>query len=400
VIVAQGSHPFPSRTRKLSPAAPMVLPARVGGRVGRCPIKTKAPASQDDRGFLIFLGDTIVPMANFSRGGLQFSKINERFRSIFAQLCVQSTEVVENEQLEIKGWCQDEKELAHKVAEAASCLANAKGGDILVGIESKNEPRFSSCPFPNVNANWLVACVKDNTVPPVECEAHDLTSVLTDVRGTGPITAFAITVPRSHHLCAHVTGKGISKIRVGKECRPYFTTADDDRTASIAPDVSIDDLSLTSMNWAIGQHNRVSSVGDSLSDPIDLLLRSHLVNPYLIDGETSPRFNVTLAAVILFGKEATLRKLVPFFETIVNANGSHRRILRNVVESVRELVLSDTGISTFCPKLPTRTIKEILVNANIHRCWRTAAPVLINISAEIVDSKTPVTFFLASALQT
>ena len=33
VIVAEGSHPFPSRTRKLSPHAPMVLPT--GGRVGR-----------------------------------------------------------------------------------------------------------------------------------------------------------------------------------------------------------------------------------------------------------------------------------------------------------------------------------------------------------------------------
>jgi transposase len=35
VTMAQGSHPFPSRTRKLSPAAPMVLPLD-GGRVGRC----------------------------------------------------------------------------------------------------------------------------------------------------------------------------------------------------------------------------------------------------------------------------------------------------------------------------------------------------------------------------
>ena len=33
VIVAEGFHPFPSRTRKLSPHAPMVLPT--GGRVGR-----------------------------------------------------------------------------------------------------------------------------------------------------------------------------------------------------------------------------------------------------------------------------------------------------------------------------------------------------------------------------
>src|SRR5271155_4902254 len=43
VIVAKGFHPFPSRTRKLSPSAPMVLYARVCGRVGRCPIKKKAP---------------------------------------------------------------------------------------------------------------------------------------------------------------------------------------------------------------------------------------------------------------------------------------------------------------------------------------------------------------------
>src|SRR5258705_3446294 len=41
VIVAKGFHPFPSRTRKLSPSAPMVLHAQVCGRVGRCPINKK-----------------------------------------------------------------------------------------------------------------------------------------------------------------------------------------------------------------------------------------------------------------------------------------------------------------------------------------------------------------------
>ena len=29
-------HPFPCRTRKLSPPGPMVLPGQPGGRVGRC----------------------------------------------------------------------------------------------------------------------------------------------------------------------------------------------------------------------------------------------------------------------------------------------------------------------------------------------------------------------------
>jgi hypothetical protein len=51
VIVARGSHPFPSRTRKLSPSAPMVLHAQVCGRVGRCPIKKRSPGA--DRGFFI-----------------------------------------------------------------------------------------------------------------------------------------------------------------------------------------------------------------------------------------------------------------------------------------------------------------------------------------------------------
>ena len=34
VAMPRGSHPFPSRTRKLSPSAPMVLPGELGGRVG------------------------------------------------------------------------------------------------------------------------------------------------------------------------------------------------------------------------------------------------------------------------------------------------------------------------------------------------------------------------------
>src|SRR5947209_10647692 len=42
VILPRGFHPFPSRTRKLSPAGPIVLHAKVCGRVGRCRHKIKA----------------------------------------------------------------------------------------------------------------------------------------------------------------------------------------------------------------------------------------------------------------------------------------------------------------------------------------------------------------------
>src|SRR5258705_12088784 len=54
VIVAKGFHPFPSRTRKLSPTAPMVLHARVCGRVGSCPIKQQKPRPARSPGLFAF----------------------------------------------------------------------------------------------------------------------------------------------------------------------------------------------------------------------------------------------------------------------------------------------------------------------------------------------------------
>ena len=66
VTIARGSHPFPSRTRKLSLSAPMVLHARVCGRVGSCPDKKKRPSES----WAVFvLGDHSVPGSTRSHPG-------------------------------------------------------------------------------------------------------------------------------------------------------------------------------------------------------------------------------------------------------------------------------------------------------------------------------------------
>jgi hypothetical protein len=54
VILPRGFHPFPSRTRKLSPAGPMVLHAKVCGRVGSCRHKIKAINRNVGSLFLLF----------------------------------------------------------------------------------------------------------------------------------------------------------------------------------------------------------------------------------------------------------------------------------------------------------------------------------------------------------
>src|SRR6266480_1746436 len=53
VILPRGIHPFPSRTRKLSPAGPIVLHAKVCGRVGRRRHKIKGRSWKHDRPFAL-----------------------------------------------------------------------------------------------------------------------------------------------------------------------------------------------------------------------------------------------------------------------------------------------------------------------------------------------------------
>ncbi len=315
-----------------------------------------------------------------------------KFRTILVQLCENPIERIENQTLEIKGWCQDEKSLAQKVADAASCLANADGGIIIVGASDDNggPGKFSRCPFPNVSAAWLRTRTQDLTHPPVECTSHDLSELLTEICPCGGGNLFALDVPRTRYLGGHVTTAGISKIRVGNECRPRYT-AEDDQTQTFFPEASVDDLSLTSIRWAMGEHRRKFDVPEQQwTEPADFLLHARLLDPFLMDGEIAPRYRVPFATLLLFAKEPVLAKRVPFFETIVKTDTGVRRLRKNIVESVRELALSDdSSVRQGCPNLEGVVVQELLVNAYTHRCWRTAAPVIVGVSATQLEIQNP-----------
>jgi hypothetical protein len=49
----EGPHPFPSRTRKLSPPGPMILPPQGCGTVGRCRDLYRSPLIARSAGFLL-----------------------------------------------------------------------------------------------------------------------------------------------------------------------------------------------------------------------------------------------------------------------------------------------------------------------------------------------------------
>jgi ATP-dependent DNA helicase RecG len=312
-------------------------------------------------------------------------------RSLLTDLCCQSTDSLESDTLEIKGWCHDEKELAEKVSDVAACLANATGGLLLVGVSDEHAERqkFSPCPYPSVTRQWLTARIHDLTYPPVDCVVHDVSDIVSQVISAAGRRAFAIQIPKKKCFGAHLTSKGISRIRVGKECRPHFSAEDDFSKVPVV-DLTEHDLSLGSIEWGIAQHQKHFAPPKQWSDPWEFLAQARLVEPYLQDEEVLPRFRISLAALLLFGKQTALAKHAAYFETVVTAGNSIVTLRKNIVESVREICSPDGPVTAhLAPFLDGNVLKELLVNAYIHRCYRIPGPVLVHASQSGLDIQSP-----------
>jgi predicted HTH transcriptional regulator len=147
-------------------------------------------------------------------------------------------------------------------------------------------------------------------------------------------------------------------------------------------ELRLDDLSITSIGWAQARHR--TAFGSPSGDVIEFLSHARLIEPFVVDEENEPRYRVRLAALILFGKQQPIAQHLSCFETILTTSRGTVRLRKNLVETIRELVLDDTALlRQHCPDVAVRTLQELLVNAYIHRCWRTAAPVVITISDDL-----------------
>lgn len=315
----------------------------------------------------------------------------EFIRNIISDLLTTTPDEVESEHVEAKSWCRDEKELADKVGDACACLANSTGGYVFVGVAegAGSGRRFSRCPHPGIDRNWLTTHVQDLNKPPVECWTYDASEILAEVIGTPGCDLFVIRVPQKRCISSHVTHKGISKVRVGKECRTQFT-AEDDRTKAFVPFASLDDLSVTSIEWGVAQYQKRFKVSMQWSEHSDFLMQTQLAEPFLQDEEQFPRLRLSLAALLLFGKSTSLRRHVGFFETVIRTQRENIRLQQNIVDTIRELCGSDGSIlRSLLPQIPAEVVRELVVNAYVHRCYRLPGPVVINISEAGFEIQSP-----------
>jgi ATP-dependent DNA helicase RecG len=312
-------------------------------------------------------------------------------RSIISDLMVRATDDVESEQLEIKGWCNNERELADKVAEACACLANTSGGFVLVGVaDGANVGRkFSTCPHPGITTDWLQTNVHNLTRPPVETVPFDASGILAELTGNPRGNLYVLRVPRTRLISGHLTHKGVSKVRIGKECRPQYF-AEDDRTSVTVSHISLNDFSATSIDWGITEHQKHFRTCATWEGRREFLEQARLLKTHLPEEEYLPLLQPSFASLLLFGKQSAIEQNVPFFETVVITGKETIRIRKNVVDSVRDLCIGENSILRCCvPQIPADVLKELVVNAYIHRCYRTPAPVVIEISNWGLEIKSP-----------
>jgi ATP-dependent DNA helicase RecG len=316
----------------------------------------------------------------------------QQLRGIFFQLCAQPASVLESETLEIKNWCSDDKQLGEKAAESSVCLANQKGGIVLLGIEDRGNGtrKFSRCRHSNVTAEWIAQRIQDGTVPPVEIAVVDASKLLQEVSSDSSVNCFAVFVTKSRHVGGHQTSGGVSKIRRGKDCRPYYSLTADDRTK--APIAFADEgcLSKPSIHWGIEQHKRkFGMASDQWESESGFLAHIGLIEAAGGNGHCVED-RISLAGLLLFGTESAIRHHCPGIETVVITPAGEERFHLNIVECFRQLCGSRNSIlQAHCPHIPEACVKEVLINCYVHRDYRMNSPIVLRVNQDELEFTNP-----------
>jgi predicted HTH transcriptional regulator len=161
--------------------------------------------------------------------------------------------------LRFKGWCNDEKELSQKIAEAAVCLSNTEGGLLIVGVDDSGTGTgaIRPCPYASVSTNWVRSRIRELTKPAVKCGVHQLRELDPTVTSTRVGEIFVVQIPKTSQPGGHRTTTGISYRRSDKECLPDSIAAGDDFSDCLLEHISVD-LAFDFGTLRKAAHNRES----------------------------------------------------------------------------------------------------------------------------------------------
>jgi len=294
---------------------------------------------------------------------------------------------LEGQTLEVKGWCSNPKELSREIAGAAACLANADGEIIVVGVlDKKAAPScFKSCPYEDVNPDWIEERVSVLTRPPVTCRAYWIRELMPELAPATEGSLIVVGVPRTTSLEMHKFG-GVCYKRKDDECPVEYSTSADDYSDILIPSLTAEEVDPGSLAEILGKFP--ASVRHGMTG-LDFLRNAGLVRR---DPQCEQDKDVlTVAGLLLLGKPATIARTLPHAQAAFSfldhsglSKGGRTETL-NIFQAIPRFVKELQGVWP----LHAETLHEVLVNALIHRDYRAKAIMEITVSDEQISFQNP-----------
>lgn len=300
---------------------------------------------------------------------------------ILAGLDGAPADALETETLECKRWDPEPvrwKVQVRELRETVVCLANRRGGTVLLGIRDGARSRKVAIEgVGDLDAEALRREIYRGTAPAILVDIEEW------VEPEGRL--LAIHVPRG--VPPHTTTEGVGKIRVGKECRP-LTGADLARL--LLANRGID------LTWETIEGARASDLDPAQVEALRRLLARDGGKPDLARLPAEEMLanlglvrddGVSFAAILLLGAPAALARFIPQHEVSVIRYRTQTRFDRRhdlkgpvlaVLEQIQRILEEHMVLTTVqergfgelvFPDISWLAAREAILNALAHRDW-------------------------------
>jgi ATP-dependent DNA helicase RecG len=304
---------------------------------------------------------------------------------------------LEHQTLEFKTSRAALKETFRLVAEASVCLANADGGDIVVGVADRVSGAAALEGLPaGLSVEAVRRAIFDRTIPPITVIAHREEIDDSDV--------LVVTVPPALQPCA--TTAGTATRRLGPECRPFTPEQQRDwRSARGLHDWSAevtDELTTECDPEAVAHVRRLlRAAGQS---DLAAMADEHMLQ----DLRLSEAGRLRRAGVLLVGTEEQIARAVPTHEYTFQHRPTagqealfRTRSARPLLAAVEHLMTAvearasvvplnlPGGVQLTLEQLPRAAVRELIVNAFAHRNYETNGSVDVEHTPDALTLTSP-----------
>ena len=305
---------------------------------------------------------------------------------------------LESDVLEVKKAPADRDELKGWLTKGAVCLANQRGGCILVGIADRTKGRKNAITgIGGVSYRGLERDVYDATDPHILIELEELHAP--------EAVLLAAHIPRG--IPPHTTSSGKAWIRIDRGCVPLTGSAMArmisssgalDLSAAPAEGASLDDLSQEALQRGRDYLRKRPGLAALAEEQDETLLRSLR----LMNGT-----ELTQAAILLFGEPDAIAKFLPQHEITVLRYTSSTRFDRRLdlrgpllldLSRIEDELAAVSSLRTVQPRgfaqleLPTidwEVAREAFLNAVAHRDYFLKQAIILALHKDRMEISSP-----------